>query len=31
MASDLNRQGAMLIGDPELLQQFVAGQPPCAR
>jgi two-component system nitrogen regulation sensor histidine kinase NtrY len=26
MAADLNRQGAMLIGDPELLQQFVAGQ-----
>lgn len=26
MASDLNRQGAMLIGDPERLQQFVAGQ-----
>lgn len=26
MASDLNRQGAMLIGDPERLQQFVSGQ-----
>jgi two-component system nitrogen regulation sensor histidine kinase NtrY len=26
MAADLNRQGAMLVGDPERLQQFVAGQ-----
>jgi two-component system nitrogen regulation sensor histidine kinase NtrY len=26
MAADLNREGPLLIGDPELLQQFVAGQ-----
>jgi two-component system nitrogen regulation sensor histidine kinase NtrY len=26
MAADLNRQGPLLVGDPELLQQFVAGQ-----
>ncbi len=26
MAADLNRQGPMLVGDPERLQQFVAGQ-----
>ena len=26
MAADLNRQGPMLVGDPEMLQQFVTGQ-----
>ena len=26
MAADLNRQGSLLIGEPERLQQFVAGQ-----